>query len=202
MLAAYPILPWAAVLAAGYVVGPWFGLPPPQRGRRLRLAGGVGLLLFVGLRATNWYGDPAPWSGQPRGLLYSGLSFVNVTKYPPSLLFLSLTLGVALLLLAVAEGLPGRLRQWLSTYGRVPMFYYLLHFCLVSGGAFVWTTLAFGRPFNLAFAPPGGALPAAYQPSLLRAYVVWAVVVALLYWPCRWYHGYKQRHTYWWLAYL
>ena len=202
LLVAYTTLPWVAVLAAGYTIGPWFRAPLPQRARWLRLAGAALLVFFVGLRATNWYGDPAPWSVQQRGLLYSALSFINVTKYPPSLLFLSLTLGVALLLLSVAEGLPGRLRHGLSTYGRVPMFYYLLHFCLLSGGAFVWTWLAFGKPYNLSFAPPGTAQPAAYQPSLLRAYVVWVVVVALLYWPCRWYQGYKQRHTYWWLSYL
>ena len=202
VLAAYTILPWAAVMAAGYCIGPWFRAPLPARNRWLRLAGVGALLLFASLRATNLYGDPAPWSGQPRGPLFTLLSFLNVTKYPPSLLFLSLTLGIALLLLSVSEGGVGRLGRWLSTYGRVPMFYYLLHFCLLSGGAFVWTALAFGHPFNLSFAPPGVAQPAAYHPSLLRAYVVWAVVVALLYWPCRWYQGYKQRHSYWWLTYL
>jgi uncharacterized membrane protein len=202
LLVAYSIGPWLGVLLAGYVIGPWFGLPLPARVRHLRLAGAGALLLFVALRATNWYGDPQPWSVQPRGTGYTVLSFLNVTKYAPSLLFLSLTLGVALLLLSVAEGWPGRLRQWLSTYGRVPMFYYLCHFCLISGGAYVWTWVAFGQPFNLSFALPGMAQPAAYQPSLLRAYVVWVAVVALLYWPCRWYWGYKQRHSYWWLSYL
>jgi uncharacterized membrane protein len=202
VLAAYTILPWVAVMGAGYCIGPWFEQPLPARQRLLRLAGAGALLFFVALRATNWYGDPNPWSTQPRGLFFSGLSFVNVTKYPPSLLFLSLTLGVALLLLSVTEEMPGRLARWLSTYGKVPMFYYLLHFCLISGGALLWTWAAFGKPFNLSFAPPGVPQPAAYQPSLLRAYVVWAVVVLLLYWPCRWYQGYKQRHAYWWLSYL
>jgi uncharacterized membrane protein len=202
LLAAYTILPWVAVMAAGYAIGPWFRAPLPQRARWLRGAGAAALLVFIGLRATNWYGDPSPWSTQPRGLFYSALSFINVTKYPPSLLFLSLTLGVALVLLSVAEGLPGRLRQWLSTYGRVPLFYYLLHFCLISGGAFLYSILAFGRAYNPSFAPPDSVPPAAYAPSLGRAYVVWVVVVGLLYWPCRWYQGYKQRHTHWWLAYL
>ena len=202
VLAAYTILPWVAVLAAGYCIGPWFRVPLPARKRLLRLAGAGALLLFTALRFSNWYGDPQPWAVQMRGPLYTALSFVNITKYPPSLLFLSLTLGVALLLLSVAEEVPARLRQWLSTYGKVPMFYYLLHFCLISGGALVWTWVQFGQPYNLSFAPPGAPQPAAYQPSLLRAYVVWAVVVLALYWPCRWYQGYKQRHSYWWLAYL
>ncbi|MGI4834596.1 MAG: hypothetical protein ACRYFK_14160 [Janthinobacterium lividum] len=147
-----------------------------------------------------YYGDPAPWSWQPRGWLFSALPFVNVTKYPPSLLFLALTLGVALRLLAAAErplGWPGRA---LAAYGRVPLFYYLLHFCLISSGSFLWTWVAFGRPFNLAFAPPGQPLPVAYHPSLGRAYAVWLAVV-LLYWLCRWYQAYKQRHRHWWLSY-
>jgi uncharacterized membrane protein len=201
VLAAYTILPWAAVMAAGYVAGPWFEAPAPLRTRWLRLAGGVALLLFAGLRATNWYGDPAPWSVQPRGAGYTALSFLNVTKYPPSLLFLSLTLGAALVLLSLAARVPGRLSRWLSIYGRVPLFYFVLHFGLISGGAYVWTRLAFGQAINLSFASVKD-WPAAYHPSLLRVYVVWAVVVGLLYWPCRWYQGYKQRHTYWWLSYL
>ena len=202
VLSAYTILPWAAVLAAGYVIGPWFREPLARRNRYLRLAGAGALLLFVGLRFSNWYGDPLPWAMQDRGPLLTVLSFVNVTKYPPSLLFLSLTLGVALLLLSVAEHVPARLRGWLSVFGKVPMFYYLLHLVLISGGALVWTWTQFGQPYNLAFAPPGVPQPAAYQPSLLRGYVVWAVVVLALYWPCRWYQGYKQRHDYWWLSYL
>ena len=201
VLAAYTILPWAAVMALGYVAGPWFGAAPAQRARWLRGAGGVALLLFAGLRATNWYGDPAPWSAQARGAGYTLLSFLNVTKYPPSLLCLSLTLGGALLLLAGAGRLPGWLGRGLSVYGRVPLFYFVLHFCLISGGAYAWTRLAFGHAVNLSFAAVK-EWPVAYHPSLLRVYVVWAVVVGLLYWPCRWYQGYKQRHAHWWLSYL
>ncbi|RSK45316.1 DUF1624 domain-containing protein [Hymenobacter rigui] len=200
-LVAYTILPWLGVMLAGYLVGPWFRLPQPQRAQRLRWSG-VGLLLAFGLlRATNWYGDLAPWSIQSRGPLYSALSFLNVTKYPPSLLFVCLTLGVALLLLSVTETAASRLSRWLRTFGRVPFFYYLLHLLLISGSAWVWTRLAFGAPFNFSFATPA-TWPAAYQPSLLRAYVVWAAVVLTLYWPCRWYEGFKQRHSYWWLSYL
>ncbi|MBO2007814.1 DUF1624 domain-containing protein [Hymenobacter negativus] len=202
VLVAYAILPWAAVMAAGYCIGPWFRLPLPERKRRLRWAGSAALLLFVVLRASNLYGDPAPWATQARGPVYTVLSFLNVTKSPPSLLFLSLTLGVALLLLSIAEELPARLRGWLGVFGKVPMFYYVVHFALISFSTLVWTWVAFGKPFNLAFAPPGASQPAAYQPSLLRAYAVWVVVVLLLYWPCRWYQGYKQRHSYWWLSYL
>jgi uncharacterized membrane protein len=200
-LVAYSFGPWAAVLVAGYCVGPWFLLPLPRRNQQLRLAGAALLLLFVGLRILNVYGDPAPWSVQPRGLVYSGLSFLNVTKYAPSLQFLSLTLGVALLLLSVAETAAGRVAEVLRTYGRVPFFYYLLHLLLISAGALCWTYLAFGKPVNFGFISRPD-WPASYQPSLLRAYIVWFCIVGLLYLPCRWYQGYKQRHSYWWLSYL
>lgn len=201
LLVAYSIGPWLGVLLAGYCLGPWFQLPLAQRTQRLRRAGMLALGLFVALRATNWYGDPAPWSGQPRGLAYSVLSFLNVTKYPPSLLFLCLTLGVALLLLSAAEQVSGRPGQWLRTFGQVPFFYYLAHLLLISGGAWVWTRLAYGHAVNFSFSSPQD-WPVGYEPNLLRAYVVWAGVVLALYWPCRWYQRYKRQHTYWWLSYL
>jgi uncharacterized membrane protein len=189
------------VLLAGYVAGPWFELPLPERNRRLRRAGLALLAFFVVLRFTNVYGDPSPWSGQARGLGYSVLSFVNVTKYPPSLLFVCLTLGAALLLLSISERASGPVVRVLRTFGQVPFFYYLLHLLLISGAAWVWTRVAFGTPFNFSFAEPKD-WPAAYAPSLLRAYAVWAGVVLTLYWPCRWYQRYRQQHRHWWLSYL
>jgi len=200
-LVAYSIGPWLGVMLAGYLLGPWLSLPLPQRNRRLRWTGAGLLVLFVVLRASNWYGDPSPWSGQARGFLYSILSFVNVTKYPPSLLFDCLTLGVALLLLSVAENTTSRPSQWLRTYGQVPFFYYLLHLALICGGAWCWTQTAFGQPYNFSFIDVK-EWPAAYTPSLLRAYTVWLTVVLVLYAPCRWYQRYKQGHTHWWLSYL
>ncbi|QDA58828.1 DUF1624 domain-containing protein [Hymenobacter jejuensis] len=200
-LVAYSVGPWLGVMLAGYLIGPWFRLPLPQRKQRLWAAGAGLLLLFVALRATNWYGDPSPWSVQDRGLIYTVLSFINITKYPPSLLFLSLTLGVALLLLGSVETATSRLSQWLRTFGQVPFFYYLMHLLLISVGALIWSALAFGKPFNFSFATPKD-WPAGYQPSLLRAYVVWLAVVLLLYLPCRWYQRYKQQHSHWWLSYL
>ncbi|HEX8659385.1 MAG TPA: heparan-alpha-glucosaminide N-acetyltransferase domain-containing protein [Hymenobacter sp.] len=201
VLVAYSVGPWLGVLLAGYLLGPWFQLPLPQRNRRLRRAGAGLLLLFAVLRATNWYGDPAPWSAQPQGLLHTALSFVNVTKSPPSLLFVCLTLGGALLVLSWAETATSWLSRVLRTFGQVPFFYYLLHFMLLSGAAWVWTTLAFGQAINLAFANVKD-WPPAYFPSLGRAYLAWGAVVVALYWPCRWYQRFKQHHTYWWLSYL
>ncbi|MDO7849443.1 heparan-alpha-glucosaminide N-acetyltransferase domain-containing protein [Hymenobacter sp. M29] len=200
-LVGYSLGPWLGVLLAGYLLGPWFRLPLAQRNRRLRWVGAGLLALFLVLRATNWYGDPQPWSAQPQGPLHTALSFLNVTKSPPSLLFVSLTLGVALLLLSWAETATGRLVQVLRTFGQVPFFYYIGHFALLSFAAWVWTTVAFGHAVNLAFADVK-AWPAGYVPSLGRAYLVWAAVVLLMYGPCRRYQRFKQNHTYWWLSYL
>ncbi|WP_198172765.1 DUF1624 domain-containing protein [Hymenobacter ginkgonis] len=201
VLVSYSLGPWLGVMLAGYLVGPWFTLPLPARNRRLRWAGAGLLGLFGVLRATNWYGDPTPWSIQPQGMLHTMLSFVNVTKSPPSLLFLCLTLGITLLVISQVETATGWLSRVLRTFGQVPFFYYLLHFSLISTFSWVWTTLAFGRAVNLAFGqvsdwPPG------YVPNLGRAYLVWAAVVLALYLPCRWYQRFKQQHTYWWLSYL
>jgi hypothetical protein len=129
------------------------------------------------------------------------LSFLNVTKYPPSLLFLALTLGGALLLLSVSERATSRVARWARTFGQVPFFYFVAHLLLVSVAAWVWTRVAFGQPVNFSFASVK-EWPAAYHPSLWRAYAVWAGVVLSLYWPCRWYGQYKRSHTNWWLSYL
>ncbi|SFQ56518.1 DUF1624 domain-containing protein [Hymenobacter arizonensis] len=201
VLVAYSLGPWLGVLLAGYVLGPWFKLPLPIRNQRLRWAGIGLLLLFVALRATNWYGDIAPWAVQPRGFVYTVLSFLNVSKYPPSLLFLSLTLGVALVLLSSAEGMSHGIGRRLRTFGQVPFFYFLLHLLLISSGAWLWTTWSFGKAINLSFAAAKD-YPPTYEPSLLRAYVVWVAVVVVLYVPCRWYQRFKQQHSYWWLSYL
>ncbi len=142
------------------------------------------LVLFAGLRAINWYGDLLPWSVQPRGPLYSALSFPNVTKYLPSLRFRCLTLGVALLLLSATERATGRLAQALRTFGQVPFFCFLLHLLLIGGGAWVWMRLAFGCSMNFSFAAAKD-LPAVYLSNLLRAYAVRVAVVALSCGPCR-----------------
>ncbi|AHJ96986.1 DUF1624 domain-containing protein [Hymenobacter swuensis] len=201
LLVAYSVGPWLGVMLAGYLLGPWFVRPMSERKKLLRMTGAGMLAVFFSLRFTNWYGDPTPWSVQPKGGLYTALSFLNVSKYPPSLLFVCLTLGVSLLLLSRLEAVDNRLTRWLRTFGQVPFFYFLLHLLVISAGACLWTHWAFGQAINLAFANPT-AWPKNYEPSLLRAYVVWAVVVLALYWPCSWYRRFKQRNSYWWLAYL
>lgn len=201
VLVAYSVGPWLGVLLAGYALGPWLLLPLPARARCLRWLGAGLLALFLLLRLSNLYGDPAPWATQPRGPLYTALSFLNVTKSPPSLLFLCVTLGGALLLLGTAETLGGQLARWLRTYGQVPFFYYLVHFSVLSASTWLFTRLTLGQPLNLGLTP-SAQWPAAFHPSLLRVYVVWVLLVGLLYWPCRWYGRYKQTHRHWWLSYL
>ncbi len=201
LLVAYTPIPWVGVMLAGYAIGPWFTYSPGQRTRVLAGAGALLLLVFAVVRAGNGYGDPAAWSVQARGSFYTVLSFLNVTKYPPSLTFLCLTLGVALLLLAAFDSLSNRVTDWLRTFGEVPFFYYLLHLPLIHAGALVWTKLAFGQASNFSFAP-ANALPAGYHPGLGRVYIVWLLLLIVLYFPCRWYARFKKRHAYWWLSYI
>jgi uncharacterized membrane protein len=201
VLVAYTIFPWAGVMLAGYLIGPWLLEQPARRDKLLITAGTALLALFVVLRGINLYGDPAPWSVQPRGGVYTALSFINVSKYPPSLQFICLTVGVGLILLYVFSRWTNRATSFVQVYGRVPFFYYVLHLPLIHIGALLWTRLAFGAPVNLSLTQPD-QYPAAYHPSLMRAYFVWIVVVALLYFPCRWFGRYRREKGYGWLSYV
>jgi uncharacterized membrane protein len=206
---AYTIFPWAGVMAAGYVAGQLFALTVAGRIYFLRFAGVLMLVVFVTLRLINDYGEPAPWSAQKRGTWYTFLSFLNVSKYPPSLMFLLLTLGVACLLLALFENAEkigfksgmAKVVGVLKVYGGVPFFFYLLHIPLIVLGAHIWAYVRFGQFVNLAFMP-AEQLPATYEPGLLRTYIVWILYCVLLYFPCRWYARYKASHRHWWLSYL
>jgi uncharacterized membrane protein len=201
VLVAYTIFPWAGVMLAGYLIGSWFSEQPARRDKLLITAGIAALVLFVVLRGINLYGDPAPWSAQPRGIVYTVLSFVNVSKYPPSWQFISLTVGVGLILLYVFNHGVNRATSFVQVYGRVPFFYYLLHLPLIHISALLWTYLAFGMPINLSLANPE-QYPATYHPSLMRAYLAWILIVAVLYFPCRWFGRYRREKGYWWLSYL
>ncbi|MBL7952783.1 MAG: DUF1624 domain-containing protein [Flavobacteriales bacterium] len=201
----YPVLPWIGTMALGYCLGRLFtaAVTSEQRQRWLVGLGSGAVILFIALRAANVYGDPAPWLDQP-STTFDILSFLNTTKYPPSLLYLCMTLGPALLFLAWAEGRRPRWSEPFVLFGRVPYFYYMLHIYLIHGLA----TLAMlwqGEPVEETVLTAGMRI-GRYENngfSLAVVYAVWAVVVTLLYFPCRWYAGYRAAHRdTWWLSYL
>ena len=195
----YPLVPWVGVMAAGYTLGPLLLREAPER-RRILARLGLGLTAaFVILRLANGYGDPAPWSAQARGR-FTVLSFLNTTKYPPSLLFLLMTLGPALAVLPALDHLSGPAARVLRVYGRVPLFYYVLHLYLIHA-------LALGAAYlahcNVrAFLTVCFAFPRDWGFGLPVVYAMWGVVLALLYPPCRWFGDVKQRRRDAWLSYL
>ncbi len=196
----YPLVPWIGVMAAGYALGPVFLLEAGQR-RRLLVALGAGMTVgFILLRAINLYGDPAPWQMQDTWLA-TVLSFINCEKYPPSLLYLMMTLGPSFLLLAAFEGVRGRLAGWITVFGRVPLFYYVTHVYLIHLLAVVMVLIVYRDDLSwLSASPP--QKPADYGLSLPGVYAVWLGVLALLYPLCRWFAVLKQRRSEWWWSYL
>jgi len=201
VLVAYTIVPWVGVMLLGYVIGSWFTYTRQKRDYLLLRAGVSTLILFVILRSLNIYGDPSPWSSQERGGIYTLLSFINVSKSPPSLLFLCVTLGIGCLLFVLIDRLSTGIKQVLITYGRVPFFFFILHLAVISFASFLWTYLSFGKGVNLSFMPAKD-WPTGYHPSLWRAYSVWLLLIIILYLPCKWYGKYKTTSKARWLSYL
>ena len=202
----YPFLPWTGLMILGYCCGKIFTDIETVRRRKILLWMGIGILLFfIVLRATNSYGDPGQWTSQ-KNLLFTFFSFMNVQKYPPSLLYTSATIGGALIFLGVVRNTTGRLAKIIIVYGRVPFFYYIIHFYFlhIISALFYLSrghTLAEGikgvqgLPFK--FAVPGEGY------SLWVVYGVWLAVVIALYPLCKWYDSYKTNHSEkWWLSYL
>jgi uncharacterized membrane protein len=202
VFALYPLIPWVGVMAAGYALGPVMRLEPARRRRRWLLGlGAVVTLGFVLLRAANLYGDPAPWA--PRdGLVATALSFVNTEKYPPSLLYLAMTLGPALVALAAFETARGTVARVLVTFGRVPLFYYVAHLLLLHALAVVLAAATQGDITWLFGGAPVRARPGSYGLGLPGVYLAWLLVVAALYPPCRWFADVKRRRDDKWLSYL
>ncbi len=200
----YPLIPWIGVMAAGYVLGAVYGWEPERR-RKMLWRIGLGMALtFVGLRLANGYGDPQKWSVQSTEI-FTVISFFNVTKYPPSLLFLLMTLGPALVALAFADGAgSGVVARTLMTFGRVPLFFYILQWFTAHALAVLagWIT---GYPVGWESVPllfrvgRGTVIPGV---GLGAVYLFWLAGVILLFPLCRWFMGVKQRHkNWWWLSY-
>lgn len=180
----YPLMPWFNVMALGYAVAPWLHRPTGQTGRILMLTGGLLLLTFTGLRFFNHYGDAVPWRIQPRGDVFTLISFLNLSKYPPSLLYLLVTLGLMCWLLAALGQGRGLIYRTLLLFGRVPLFFYLLHIPLIHGLAGLWKT----------FEGP--------EISVSLCYLIWLLVMLILYFPCRWFAEVKTQAKGGWTSYF
>lgn len=202
---AYPLIPWVAVTALGYVLAQLYTRSTAQR-RSWLLWLGAGLSLgFIVLRLLNVYGDPLPWSTQ-KSLLWTVMSFLDTNKYPPSLLFLLMTLGPALLLLrALDHDVPTWLRLAL-VFGKVPLFFFVLHFFLIHLLAVGASWLRYGTVSGLFDSPDLAHFPFSQPPGwgadLPIIYGLWLAVTLIMFPLCRWYAGLKRRRGDWWLSYL
>lgn len=202
----YPFLPWTGIMMLGYALGRLFEakILPAQRRKWLLTLGLASIALFFLLRTLNAYGDPNHWQGRDT-FLKTVFAFFDVTKYPPSIMYACITLGPALVFLAFIEPANNRITAFFNVYGKVPFFYYVIHFyilhtiCMV---LFFWRGHTFdegiqgvpGLPFKFFAVGEGYSLPIVY--------LIWIGVVLLLYPACRWFGAYKQKNKKWWLSYL
>ncbi len=199
----YPPIPWFGIMLFGFATGKFFELSKEKRKKLFAKIGWSALALFTIIRLVNIYGDPALWTTQ-KNAVFTFLSFMNVTKYPPSLLFCLVTLGIMFLLLAVAENFSNKIQKVTLVYGKVPLFYFVVHFYVIhiltllmlftqgfSFSQFEFETGTFGRPKGMKSGFP-----------LWTIYLIWIFVVALLYKPCQWYGKYKAENQHWWLKYI
>ena len=202
----YPVLPWIGIMLLGYCFGKLYTKEFSIKRRRkwLFITGTGAIALFIILRAINIYGNPDPWSGQSSAT-FSLLSFLNTTKYPPSLLYTLMTLGPAILFLALSEKLSGGFVRAIIHIGRVPMFFYILHLYLIhviamfaaEFSGYNWTDMILQRRTWIDPQLKG------YGFSLGVTYLVWIGIILLLYPLCKWYDKYKTKHKEkWWLSYL
>jgi uncharacterized membrane protein len=203
----YPFLPWSGLMMLGYCFGKLFLSVEGRQRKKMLVWLGLGvILLFTIIRVFNGYGDPIHWSKQKNGL-YTFLSFMNVQKYPPSLLYICATIGPAILFLAFAGNVKNRLTRFITVYGRVPFFYYILHFYLihlVSAIFFFFRGHSFAEGIHHGVT---GFLPNFIIPgegySLFIVYIIWICIVLSLYPVCKWFSDYKRTHREkWWLSYL
>jgi uncharacterized membrane protein len=202
----YPLVPWIGVMAVGYVFGAWLDLPPAERDRRLYIAGLTAIGLFLVLRGFNLFGEngvtqaDSTWTDHGRGSWIAALSFLNTTKYPPSLLYLLMTLGPAIAIMPLLERWRGKVADIVTVYGRVPFLFYFVHIPLIHATSILYFELTIDAWRIDLFNP--ASWPEGYGPDLLRCYLAWALIVAAMYWPCRLFMNYRKTHKQWWLSYL
>ncbi len=213
LIVLYVLIPWVGVMAAGFAFGALLQLPAERRRKLMLAIGSAAILIFVLLRATNLYGNPVntPFPGggpfvAQHSAAMSLVAFLNVEKYPPSLQFLLMTLGPGILALAAFDGViaaRNRIARVLIIFGRVPLFYYVVHIYAAHLIAIV-VALAFHQPTKRLLdgsyfvSPPEPG----YGHHLPFIYLIWIVLNVAMYFPCGWYGEYKRTHRQWWLSYL
>jgi uncharacterized membrane protein len=205
LMVLYSIVPWIGVMAAGYAFGAVMTLEPARRNRICVALGASMIVLFLLLRTIDVYGDPRHWHVTGPTQMPDLFRFINTSKYPASLQFLLMTLGPVILLLPLAERARGKIGEFFSTFGRVPMFYYLLHIPTIHLAAVIVSLAREGRadPWlftNIPMMAP--ETPEGYMWSLALLYAVFVVVIAVLYWPCRWYARRKATASAPWMRYI
>jgi uncharacterized membrane protein len=199
-LFAYPLLAWVGIMLLGFGISEIFAGPQEQRNQILLRAGTAMTAAFLLLRVFDGYGDPNHWKWQPGGLVATVIDFLNTTKYPPSLLFLLMTLGPAAMLCGVADRVTGAVKESLVMFGRVPFAFYVAHFFLIHT-----LSVVLGRLQGFSFRQMTTVFlfyPSGYGVSLIGVYAVWMLVIAILYPFCRWVAGVKSQRRDWWLSYL
>jgi uncharacterized membrane protein len=207
LLLHYPVIPWIGIMAIGYTLGGLYvaGQDGERRKKTLLYLGTGAIMLFILLRGVNGYGDPSHWSTQGNAT-FTLLSFLSVTKYPPSLLYALMTLGPVLICLSLGEGPLNALKAKISIFGRVPMFYYLAHIPLVHGLAVAGAMISGHPASDMILTNRVNRMPGlqGYGFNLLIVYLVWIGVILILYPCCRWFDRYKRAHqsSKWWLSYL
>lgn len=206
VLIVYPFLPWLGLMMVGYGFGKMYtpDYSPVKRKKFLMVSGSLLIAFFIILRMTNSYGNPTHWSVKNSGL-FTVLSFLDVFKYPPSLLYLCITIGPALIFLALFENTNNKITKVLSIYGRVPFLYYILHLYLihvVCAVIFVVNGHSLTDPAASVFGIPTYFMVVGEGVSLGVVYVIWILIVAALYPCCKWFSEYKKKKGFWWLSYL
>jgi uncharacterized membrane protein len=202
----YPVIPWLGIMLLGYLLGRFYNkqFDVSKRKRTLLITGLCLLALFLILRVLNNYGESSFWTTQP-ALAFTIISFLNVTKYPVSLLYTLMTLGPVLMLLSVLESKALISFQAFRVFGRTPLFYFLLHFLIIHVAALILYMYKTGKilsEMDFHFAKSLGGITPEGGFSLLGVYIAWIVIVAFLYPICKGYDRYKSSHTHWWLSYL
>jgi uncharacterized membrane protein len=201
LMVVYPLIPWPAVMVLGYLVGEIFLEDEQSRNKKLQLYGMSTTIAFVLIRLINMYGDSNHWQSSDQGGLYTFIDFLDTTKYPPSLLFLAMTLGPAVMLLPRLERWKGWAMETLRTFGRVPFFYYVIHLFVGHILGIIYTGIVYDYWGILTFAP-SKSWPENYNMNLVSAYVAWALLTLIMYFLCKWFSEVKKRRTEWWLKYL